>query len=126
MAKSFDELVKRTMTKAQLRRVDLRTKELLREMLVSEVRKLGGKTQQQLADALGIKQPSLSKLEKQSDMQVSTLQRIIQALGGELEVIARFPKDAGFPEDAVKIGRFGKKPRNPRRKSSGTKKVRQL
>ena len=44
-----------------------------------------------VADALGIKQPSLSKLEKQSDMQISTLRRIVNALGGELEVSARFP-----------------------------------
>lgn len=126
MAKSFEELVKRTTTKRTRELAARRTRELLREMLVGEVRKLAGKTQQQLADALGIKQPSLSKLEKQSDMQVSTLQRIVQALGGELEVIARFPKDAGFPEDAVKIGRFGKSPRTPRRKNSGTKKVRQV
>ncbi len=40
---------------------------------------------------LGIKQPSLSNLEKQSDMQISTLRRIVNALGGELEVSARFP-----------------------------------
>ena len=89
-------------------------------MLVSEVRKLAGKTQQQLADALGIKQPSLSKLEKQSDMQVSTLQRIVQALGGELEVIARFPKKAGFPKGAVKICQFGKASRRSSRARSAT------
>jgi hypothetical protein len=41
---------------------------------------------------LGIRQPSLSKLEGQSDMQISTLQRIVAALGGTLDVIARFPK----------------------------------
>jgi hypothetical protein len=44
-----------------------------------------------VADVLGIRQPSLSKLEKQSDMQISTLRRIVHALGGELEVVARFP-----------------------------------
>ena len=49
---------------------------------------------------LGIKQPSLSKLEKQSDMQISTLRRIVNALGGELEVIAR------FPNGTVKIDQF--------------------
>ena len=69
-----------------------RTRKLLGELLLSELRKLAGKSQGQLAAALGIKQPSLSKLERQSDMQVSTLQKIVKALGGELEVIARFPK----------------------------------
>jgi transcriptional regulator with XRE-family HTH domain len=60
-------------------------------LLLGEIRKLAGKSQREVAEALGIKQPSLSKLEKQSDMQVSTLRRIVSALGGELEVFAKFP-----------------------------------
>ena len=60
-------------------------------MELSEIRKLAGKSQREVADALGIKQPSLSKLEKQSDMQISTLRRIVSVLGGELEVFATFP-----------------------------------
>ena len=47
-----------------------------------------------------MKQPSLSKLEKQTDMQISTLGKIVTALGGELEVLARFPKGT------IKIGKF--------------------
>jgi predicted transcriptional regulator len=62
---------------------------------------MSGKSQRELAKTLGIKQPSLSKLEKQSDMQISTLRRIVSALGGELEVVARFPKGA------IKIRPFG-------------------
>jgi transcriptional regulator with XRE-family HTH domain len=61
-------------------------------MLLSEIRKLAGKSQGELARMLGIKQPSLSKLESQEDMQISTLKRIIEALGGEVQIIARFPK----------------------------------
>ena len=100
MAKSFDDLVKRTTTKRTRTRAARRTKELLGELLLSELRQLAGKSQQQLAAALGIKQPSLSKLENQDDIQISTLRRIVQALGGELEVIAKFPKGA------VKIDQF--------------------
>jgi transcriptional regulator with XRE-family HTH domain len=92
MAKSFDELVKRTTTKKTRRRAAARTQELLGELLLSEIRELAGKSQSQVAEALGIRQPSLSKLEKQSDMQISTLRRIVNALGGELEIVARFPK----------------------------------
>jgi transcriptional regulator with XRE-family HTH domain len=92
MAKSFDELVKRTTTKKTQARAALRTQKLLAELLLSEVRQLTGKSQQQVAQSLGIKQPSLSKLEKQADMQISTLRKIVRALGGELEVLARFPK----------------------------------
>ena len=102
MAKSFDALVKRTTTIKTRDRADRRTQELLQELLLSEIRKLTGKSQQQVAKTLGIRQPSLSKLEKQSDMQISTLQRIVNALGGKLEVIARFPKGA------VKIDPFDK------------------
>ena len=76
------------------------------ELLLSEIRELAGKSQRQVADVLGIKQPSLSKLEKQSDMQISTLRRIVNALGGELEVIARFP--AGM----VKIDQFNQASRS--------------
>ena len=76
-------------------------------MLLSEVRQLTGKSQHQVAEALGIKQPSLSKLEKQSDMQISTLQKIVNALGGELEVLARFPKGT------VKIDQFDPSRRRP-------------
>jgi transcriptional regulator with XRE-family HTH domain len=92
MARSFDELVKRTTTKQTQAKAARRTQELLAELLLSEVRKLAGKSQGEVAEALGIKQPSLSKLEKQSDMQISTLKKIVKALGGELEVTARFPK----------------------------------
>jgi len=94
MAKTFDELVKRTTTK--------RTRQLLGELLISEIRNLAGKSQREVARDLGIKQPSLSKLEKQSDMQISTLRRIVAALGGELEVVAKFPKGS------VKIDQFEK------------------
>ena len=92
MAKSFDDLVKRTTTKKSQGKAARRTQELLGELLLSEVRQLTGKSQQQVADALGIKQPSLSKLERQADMHISTLQKIVAALGGELEVLAKFPK----------------------------------
>ena len=91
MAKSFDQLVRRTTTNRTRQRAAARTRELLGELLLSEIRHRAGKSQRQVADVLGITQPSLSKLENQSDMQISTLRRIVNALGGELEVSARFP-----------------------------------
>jgi transcriptional regulator with XRE-family HTH domain len=111
MAKSFDALVKRTTTKKTRERAARRTQELLQELLLSEIREMAGKSQQQVAKAIGIKQPSLSKLESQSDMQISTLQRIINALGGKLEVIARFPNSAVKIEqfDTAAVRREGKR-----------------
>ena len=113
MAKSFDELVKRTTTKKTQAKAARRTQQLLGEMLLSEVRQLTGKSQQQVAEALGIKQPSLSKLEKQADMQISTLQKIVKALGGELQVLAKFPKGT------VKIDQFDPSHRKPRHQGPG-------
>ncbi len=109
MAKSFDHLVKRTTTKRTQDKAARRTQELLGELLLSEVRQLTGKSQRQVAATLGIKQPSLSKLEKQTDMQISTLQKIVTALGGELEVLARFPKGT------VKIDQFEARQRKKHR-----------
>lgn len=80
------------MSPEQLARADLRTKEMLAEMLLGDIRKSAGLTQEDLAAALGIKQPSLSKLESQEDMQISTLRRIVEALGGKLEIIAHLPR----------------------------------
>ena len=62
------------------------------EMLLAEIRKSVGLTQEDLAVQLGIKQPTLSKLESQDDMQISTLRRLIEALGGKLELIAHLPR----------------------------------
>src|SRR5580693_3772538 len=108
MAKSFDDLVKRTTTRKTQATAARRAHELLGELLLSEVRRLAGKSQQEVAETLGMKQPSLSKLEKQGDMQISTLRKIIKALGGELEVLARFPKGT------VKIDQFETRRGKPR------------
>jgi transcriptional regulator with XRE-family HTH domain len=60
-------------------------------MLLAELCKSAGVTQEELALSLGIKQPTLSRLESQNDMQISTLRRVIESLGGELEIIAHLP-----------------------------------
>ena len=100
MAKSFDALVRRTTSKQTRLRAATRTRELLGELLLGELRQAAGKSQVEIAKRMAIKQPSLSKLEKQRDMQISTLQRIVQALGGDLELLAR------FPQGAVEISQF--------------------
>lgn len=90
MARNFKELEQK-MPPESLARAKVRAKELIAEMLLAEIRKNVGLTQEDLAAQLGIKQPTLSKLESQDDMQISTLRRLIQALGGELELIAHLP-----------------------------------
>jgi transcriptional regulator with XRE-family HTH domain len=63
----------------------------LAKMLLIEVRKMTGKTQAELAAALGVKQPTISEMEQQDDMYISTLRRIVEALGGKLDIIVTFP-----------------------------------
>jgi transcriptional regulator with XRE-family HTH domain len=90
MRRNFSELEAK-MTPERRARAKARAKEMMAEMLLAEIRKLVGRTQEEVAAMLGIKQPSLSKLEAQDDMQISTLRRLIEALGGELELIAHLP-----------------------------------
>ena len=90
MARKFTELEAK-MAPDRLARAKARAREVMAEMLLGEIRREVGLTQEDLAEALGIKQPSLSKLESQDDMQISTLRRLIRALGGDLELIAHMP-----------------------------------
>jgi transcriptional regulator with XRE-family HTH domain len=93
MARNFKELESKMPSEA-LARAKVRAKDMMAEMLLAEIRKAMGLTQEELAASLGIKQPSLSRLESQDDMQISTLRRLIGALGGELEIIAHLPGGA--------------------------------
>lgn len=90
MAKNFKNLEKQ-MDSKRLARAKAKAKEVMAEMLLAEIRKEAGFTQKDIAETIGVKQPSLSKLESQDDIQVSTLQRLIKALGGQLELIAHMP-----------------------------------
>jgi DNA-binding XRE family transcriptional regulator len=76
------------------------------EMLLTELRKLEGVTQAELARKLGVKQPAVSQLEQQEDMQVSTLQRVVEALGGELEITVRL-KGEEYRLGQFRSGRTG-------------------
>jgi len=89
---NFNDLRKR-MSPQRRARNERGVKTQLKEMLLSELRRVAGVTQVDLAKSIGIKQPTLSQLESQGDMQISTLRRIVKALGGDLEIIASLPKE---------------------------------
>lgn len=57
-----------------------------------ELRMIAGKAQADVAAALRIKQPSVSKVESQSDMHLSTLRAYVEAIGGTLDLIVRLPE----------------------------------
>lgn len=75
------------------RRNDKALQEICQEVKgLRELRMLAGKAQADIATALRIKQPSVSKVENQTDMYVSTLRGYVEAIGGKLELIVRLPE----------------------------------
>ena len=66
------------------------------DIALAELRELRGASQGDLADALGVSQPNISRIEREDDVRVSTLSRYVEALGGQLEIRARF--DEGVVE----------------------------
>ena len=73
---------------------------LRREMTLAELRQARQLTQEALGATLHVGQPAVAKLEKRTDMYVGNLRRFVEAMGGELDVVAR------FPEGSVKIRNF--------------------
>jgi len=86
----FSELVAK-MPPERRARVDLVTKEMKDEMDLAQLRTARQLSQAALGELLHVEQPAVAKIEKRTDMYVSTLRRFIEAMGGELEIIARFP-----------------------------------
>lgn len=74
------------------RAVERRAAELIaEEATLRQLREARERSQVEIAERLRIKQSSVSKLERRTDMYLSTLRGYIEAMGGELEIIARFP-----------------------------------
>ena len=77
-----------------------RAEELLRAMPLNELRRARHMTQGTLASAMQTSQSEVSKLEQRTDTYISTLQSYVRALGGELDIVAR------FPDGCVRISQF--------------------
>ena len=71
-------------------RVATKVRALKAEMPLAELRQARARSQEELARELRVGQPAVAKLEKRTDMYVSNLRRYIEALGGSLEIVARF------------------------------------
>jgi DNA-binding Xre family transcriptional regulator len=72
------------------KKAQARFQALRQEMILRELRESLKMTQAQISKKTGIKTSNLSRLERQPDMQIATLRKIVGALGGKLEIIARF------------------------------------
>jgi transcriptional regulator with XRE-family HTH domain len=79
------------MSPAVLERSELLANDLRKEMRLTELRNALGVSQDELGQLLKRKQAAISRLERRSDMHVSTLREFVKALGGRLELIANFP-----------------------------------
>ena len=99
MAKKFSELQARMTPQA---RADAERifQQHLKEMPLHELRKAQQMSQDTLAKALNINQAAVSKMERRTDMYISTLRNYIRAMGGELEIVAT------LPDGQVKIDNF--------------------
>ena len=74
------------------RKIEERAAELIaEEMTLRELRKARQLTQASVARELGISQDAISRLEQRSDLLLSTLRRTVEAMGGSLSLVARFP-----------------------------------
>lgn len=58
---------------------------------LKDLRQAVEKTQEDLAEVLGVGQDTISRLEQRSDMLLSTLRRYVEGMGGKLELVAQFP-----------------------------------
>ncbi|MDK9706407.1 MAG: helix-turn-helix domain-containing protein [Desulforhopalus sp.] len=99
MTQSFNMLKERLPAESK-NKIEERLNVALQEMLLAELRQAGKFTQRQLAKSLKIKQASVSRMESQTDMYLSTIRKYIEAMGGEFEIVAK------FPEGSIRVGKF--------------------
>lgn len=77
---------------ARRRKVDRRAQSLIaEEMSLRDLRKARQRTQTRVAEELGINQENVSRLEKRTDLLISTLNGYVEAMGGRLHLVAEFP-----------------------------------
>ena len=91
MPTNVNDIIKK-LTRPQRKRVEARAAQLIaEEMTLRELRQARKLTQVRVAKTLGITQDSVSRLEKRSDLLISTLRNYLARMGGQLELVVRFP-----------------------------------
>lgn len=87
MAKKLDDVMA-ALPESRQKRVQERAMELA---TLKDLRQAVQQTQEQMAAALGVRQDTISRLEKRSDMLLSTMRHYVESMGGKLELVAKFP-----------------------------------
>ena len=90
MAKNF-KLLQAKMSPEAKARSEAKAESLILEMTLADLREAKKLTQNQLAKKMHVNQAAVSKIERRADMYVSTLQRMVEKMGGELRILASFP-----------------------------------
>jgi transcriptional regulator with XRE-family HTH domain len=90
MAKPFRKLIE-NLPSERRERIRIKTGVLKNEMALHELRQALQLTQEELANTLKMKQTAISKFEHQSDIFISTLRKILFAMGADLKIVAHFP-----------------------------------
>ena len=91
MARNFSDIVTKLPAKRRFA-VEAQQQALCHPVeSLRELRQIAGKAQADVASALKIKQPSVSKIENQADMYLSTLRSYVEAVGGKLELVVKLP-----------------------------------
>ena len=87
MAKNFSDLLA-ALPAERRAKIETRAQDLAS---LKDLRQAVEQTQEDLAATLGVGQDTISRLEKRSDMLLSTLRRYVEGMGGKLELVAQFP-----------------------------------
>ena len=74
------------------RRIDAIKRDLLERMPLHELRRARALTQQELAERLKVSQPAVARMERRADVYVSSLRSYVEAVGGQLKIVAEFPE----------------------------------
>ncbi len=110
MPTNVDDIIKK-LSPAQRKKVEARAAQLIaEEMTLRELRHARKLTQVRVAKTLGITQDSVSRLEKRSDLLLSTLRKTVEAMGGNLSLVAEFPDRAPVVLSGIAEDRPGEKP----------------
>lgn len=71
-------------------KIEAQKVELREEMALRDLRKAIGTSQEVVARSLGVNQPAVAKMERRTDIRIQSLRRMIEAMGGTLEISAKF------------------------------------
>ena len=120
MPVNVNEII-RKLSPAERKRVEDRAAELMaEEMTLRDLRKARKLTQARVAKTLGITQDSVSRLEKRTDLLLSTLRKTVKAMGGDVRIVAEFPDRAPVVLSDLSAARLARSKRGRRNKSNAT------